>query len=71
MTEPSIAKATETIVSMFTTTAILMVVVAAIGFFIAQTFGKSRLARQVIFTIVSFIGICGAILYTTSQLGKP
>jgi len=66
MTEPSIAKATETIVSMFTTTAILLVVVAIIGFFIAQSFGKSRLSRQIIFTIVSFIGICGVALYTTT-----
>lgn len=71
MTEPSITKAIEPIVSMFTTTAILLVVVAAISFFVAQTFGKTRVARQIIFTIVSFIGICGAVLYTSSRLGNP
>jgi hypothetical protein len=66
---PSTTKTIENLTSNIMTFAILMLVVAAIAALLARQFGgSSRRARQAIFSIVSFIGVCGVAFYMIPRL---
>ena len=69
MLPPVVTKSLEDLTSMVVTFVVITVVVAAIAALLARQFGgKSKANRQAIFSIVSFLGLCGAAFYSMSRL---
>jgi hypothetical protein len=54
---------------MIVTFGVLMLLVSAIAALLARSFGgQSKFRRQAIFSVVSFLGLCGVALYSLSRL---
>jgi hypothetical protein len=65
MLPPSITKGLENITSMVVIFGVLMLIVVAVAAFLARRFGgRSKFRRQAIFSVVSFVGLCGVAFYS-------